>query len=178
MAKNGNIESKPAMINPAVLLDKLNLSTDLRFYIKEECGRGGFDFYIVKDGRAGMVCQVNGRDCFVRIDGSFKVYGTLKVVKDFYCGIIVSVYPTGEDTNDGYSCHCYYEESPKEYIYSEDVNKLVTALRNEMNSHWRYQDKVWCNAYPCRKDGRAYDGVAQLETYLNLGEYDSHYLYF
>lgn len=167
------------MIKPGELIDKIILWSDLRFSINEDCGRGGFRFYlrINRDAGNGFVCKIGDRRCYLNVDGKFIVSGTLKVTKEFLCNIVISVDPTDENSQDGYAYHCFYSEKSTDYKYTNDAEQLVNSLLHIMRKKWLDKDYVYGDVIPSMSRGRAYDGIAHLSTYQNLGMYDSRLMY-
>ena len=167
------------MIKPGELIDKVTLHTDLRYATNEELGRGGFgfDLRVNRDIVNGLRCKIGNRDCWIGITGQFIVSGTLKVTKEFWCRIVISVEPTNENAEDGYAYHCFYSEKSQDYKYTKDAEKLVAELLHIMNRAWRYEDNVYENVIPEKAGGQAYDGTARLSTYTNLGKYNPRLLY-
>ena len=163
------------MIKPYDLIKQINLDYDLRFYTEEEFGKGGFGFYlrVARDSNQAYRCQIDGRTCWLIVEGYFKVWGKLKVEKDFYCNIVVAVDPTDEKTHDGYAYHCYY--SPKtldDYMYTSDARKIISAILFKMGGIWQNEDDVQLNEY-INGNGKGFDFLAEFRTYRDLGMYNS-----
>lgn len=165
------------MIKPSELIDKVKLYEDLRYDISKEFGRGGFRFDLRVNGVNGLKCKIGNRDCWIGITGKFTVSGTLKVTKEFWCQIVISVHPTDENIEDGYAYHCFYSEESQDYKYTKDVNKIVSVLLHIMWRAWLNEDDVNEIKIPTMSTGQAYDGTATLSTYMNLDSYNSRLWY-
>jgi hypothetical protein len=104
----------------------------LEFSVPKGLGNGGFRFDYPSDS-----IQIEGRYVCLHITGQFvNMAGPFK--NQLYCRIGLSVFPTDNNSSNGYMFACFYRTSFWGKKYSEDAQELVKRLIYMMRDHFRY----------------------------------------